>query len=103
PKIPEPGWWTLGLSASPDGMIHYFAHAGVEDLTRADLITSQNPYGFHAERLQSFFFDVVNRDDGHSWSTPWIVDDAMLYYANKRLVAGGGPEYAPKEDDENGN
>ena len=30
-----PGWWTLGMSFSPDGMIHYFASEGVDDLTRA--------------------------------------------------------------------
>jgi hypothetical protein len=98
PKITEPGWWTLGMSCSPDGMIHYFGHAGVENLKREDLISSQSPYGFRAERLQSFFFDVVNRDDGRSWSTSWIVDDPMLYYTSRQLVAGGGAAYAPKED-----
>src|SRR5215471_415571 len=32
-QIKEPGWWTLGMSFTPDGQIHYFAHAGVENLT----------------------------------------------------------------------
>jgi hypothetical protein len=85
PKMTEPGWWTLGMSCSGDGMIHYFAHAGVENLTHADLITSQSPYGFQAERLQSFFFDVVNRDDGENWSTPWIIDDPALYFAQRPI------------------
>ena len=85
PKMTEPGWWTLGMSCSPDGMIHYFAHAGVEDLTRADLISSQSPYGFQAERLQSFFFDLVNRDDGQNWSTTWIIDDPRLYFAQRPI------------------
>jgi hypothetical protein len=98
PKITEPGWWTLGMSVSPDGTVHYFAHAGVEDLTREDLFSSQTPYGFRAERLQSFFFDVVNRDDGHSWSTAWIIDDPTLYARSRQVVASGGAEYAPKED-----
>ena len=96
PKITEPGWWTLGMSCSPDGMIHYFAHAGVEDLTREDLISSQAPYGFRAERFQSLFFDVVNRDDGYSWSTSWIIDDPTLYYA-KKPTNGGAPSYGPHE------
>lgn len=101
PKITEPGWWTLGLSVSPNGSVNYYAHAGVEDLTAEDRITSQTPYGYRAERLQSFFFDVVNRDNGSDWSTPWIIDDALLYYSNPRVVAGGGPEYAPEEDNKN--
>ena len=33
PQITEPGWWTLGLSVTPDGQVHYYAHAGVDDLT----------------------------------------------------------------------
>ncbi len=97
PKIEEPGWWTLGMSCSPDGMIHYFARAGVEDLTADDLISSQMPYGFRAERMQSFFFDVVNRDDGRSWSTSWIIDDPTLYYA-KKPTNGGAPSYGPHDE-----
>ncbi len=102
PKITEPGWWTLGMSCSPDGMIHYFAHAGVEDLTREDLISSETPYGFRAERMQSFFFDVVNRDDGHSWSTSWIIDDPAIYYARKP-TNGGAPSYGPHDEKSNNN
>ena len=82
-------------------MIHYFARAGVEDLTREDLISSQNPYGFQAERLQTFFFDVVNRDDGHSWSTSWIIDDPTLYYA-KKPTNGGAPSYGPHDEKKSG-
>ncbi len=79
PKMDEPGWWTLGMSFTPDGQVHYFAHAGVEDLSEADHITSQYPYGLRAQYLDTFFFDVVNGDDGR-WSTPWIIDDPTLYY-----------------------
>src|SRR4051794_7834638 len=31
--IEEPGWWTLGISFSDDGQVHYYAHQGVADLT----------------------------------------------------------------------
>ena len=77
-EIKEPGWWTLGMSFSPDGEIHYYAHAGVEPLTAKDYITTQNPYGLRCEQLSTFFFDVLNGDNGN-WSTPWIVDDVFVY------------------------
>lgn len=82
PKIKELGWWTLGMSFTPDGRIHYFARPGVEDLTAEDHITSQNPYGVQCERLDTFFFNVVSGDNGN-WSTPWIIDDPMLYYTRR--------------------
>jgi hypothetical protein len=82
PKITETGWWTLGMSFSPDGQVHYFAHPGVEDLTAADHITSQYPYSFRCESLDTFFFNVVSGDNG-SWSTPWIIDDPLLYYTRR--------------------
>ncbi len=31
--ITEPGWWTLGLSFTADGQVHYYASHGVDDLT----------------------------------------------------------------------
>jgi hypothetical protein len=79
PKITESGWWTLGMSFTPDGQVHYYGHAGVEDLTEADHITSQFPYGFRCDRFQTFFFNVINSDNGRNWSTKWIVDDPALY------------------------
>lgn len=79
PMIMKPGWWTLGMSVTPDGRVHYYAHAGVEKLTAKDHIYSQWPYGFQCERMHTFFFNVTNQDDGRSWSTPWIVDDPALY------------------------
>jgi hypothetical protein len=78
PKITEPGWWTFGMSFSPDGQVHFFAHPGVEPLTAADHISSQYPYGYRCESLQAMFFDVVSGDNG-KWSTPWIVDDAEVW------------------------
>lgn len=80
PKVTEPGWWTLGMSFTPDGRVHYYAHAGVEPLTAADHISTQYPYSFDCERMDTLFFNVVSGDNGN-WSTPWIVDDAELYLA----------------------
>jgi hypothetical protein len=82
PRIKQTGWWTLGMSFSPDGQVHYFAHPGVEDLTSADHLSSQAPYSFRCERLDTFFFNVVSGDNGN-WSTPWIIDDPMLYYTRR--------------------
>ncbi len=82
PKITEPGWWTLGMSFTPDGQVHYYAHAGVEDLTASDHLASQYPYGFRCVQFETFFFNVVNADNGN-WSTAWIIDDPALYYTRR--------------------
>ncbi len=74
-----PAWWTLGLSVTSDGQVHYYGHEGVEDLSAKDRLSSQFPYGYHAERVDTFFFDIVSGDNG-SLSTPWIIDDPTLYY-----------------------
>lgn len=82
PEITEPGWWTLGMAFSPDGRVHYYAGPGVDALTSEDHVASHFPYGFRAERLNTIFFNVCNRDDGRSWSTEWIIDDPTLYRIN---------------------
>lgn len=74
-----PGWWTLGLSISPDGKCHFYARQGVDDLTDDDRIGSYFCYGYRAERMDLFFFNVVTMDDGRSESTKWIVDDPEFY------------------------
>lgn len=79
PVINEPGWWTLGMSFTPDGKVHYYAKAGVEPLTAADHITSQFPYSYQAMQVNTFFFNIVNMDNGRTWSTPFIVDDCEVY------------------------
>ena len=84
--VKEFGWWTMGMSVTPDGMIHYYAKPGVEDLTAADHITSQMPYGFSAQRFRTFFFDVCNRNDGKTWSTPFVIDDPEMYVVNASRV-----------------
>jgi hypothetical protein len=80
PEITTTGWWTLGMSVSPDGQIHYYARPGVDDLTPADHFASRYCYGFRCRRFKTFFFNVVNRDDGRTWSTRWIIDDPELYF-----------------------
>lgn len=81
-EIDEPGWWTFGMSFTPDGSVHYYARPGVENLTAADHIDSQYPYGYSARQFRSFFFNVCNYNDGRSWSTPFVIDDAELYVLN---------------------
>lgn len=82
------GWWTFGMSVTPDGMVHYYAKQGVEDLTAADYLTSQFPYSFSAQRFRTYFFDVCNKNDGRTWSTPFVIDDPKLYVVNSgRVVA----------------
>ena len=78
-QITTTGWWTLGLSFSPDGMVHFYARPGVEALTEADRLTSEYPYGLRANSLRTFFFNVCSGDDGRSWSTPWVLDDPTVY------------------------
>lgn len=79
PQITTTGWWTLGMSFTPDGMVHYFAKPGVEALTAQDHIASQYPYGYRCERFETFFFDVLNGDNGRTWSTSLIIDDPQVY------------------------
>lgn len=80
------GWWTLGISVTGDGQVHYYARQGVEDLTEADHITSQFPYSYRAERFRTFFFDVCNRNDGRTWSTPFVIDDPQLYVVDASQI-----------------
>jgi hypothetical protein len=87
PEISEMGWWTLGLSFTPDGLAHYFAKPGVEELTREDYIATAMPYGYRAEEIRSFFYNVVNGDNGRDWSTNWIIDDPKLYVIRNNRVA----------------
>jgi hypothetical protein len=80
------GWWTLGMSYSADGMVHYYASPGVDELTQADYLTSQFPYGFQARQLRTYFFDVCNLNDGRTWSTPFVIDDPKLFVMNPTRV-----------------
>ncbi len=90
PQITTTGWWTLGMSFSSNGMVHYYAKPGVEDLTQEDYITSQYPYGYRCERFRSFFYNVVNGDNGRDWTTSWIVDDPKVFVQSGGRVAQRG-------------
>jgi hypothetical protein len=81
PIMDKTGWWTLGMSVTPDARTHFYAHPGVADLTQADYIRSSLPYGIRGTFFNTIFFNVCSGDDGKTWSTPWIIDDPRIYYA----------------------
>ena len=83
PTITKTGWWTLGMSFSPDGRVHYFARPGVDRLTMSDHIASTRPYGYKTERFNTIFFNIANEDNGRDWSTSWIIDDPAIYHASR--------------------
>lgn len=84
PEIKKTGWWTLGMSLTPDGRIHYFAHPGVKDLTAKDRIYSSRYGGVQFETFETFFLDILSRNDGRTWSTPWIIDDPAMHVGSQR-------------------
>lgn len=83
PVITQTGWWTLGISLSPNGQLHYFANPGVGKLTQKHRIHSAFYAGHRMERYHTFFFDIVSRNDAKTWSTAWIIDDPYLYYKKR--------------------
>ncbi|GAB4152619.1 MAG: hypothetical protein Tsb009_28610 [Planctomycetaceae bacterium] len=85
PKITKTGWWTLGMSLSPDGRVHYFASPGVDKLTMKDHILSAQYRGLRFNNYHTFFFDLISKNDGKTWSTPWIIDDPFLYYGTRNV------------------
>ena len=92
PQITTTGWWTLGMSITPDGMIHYYASPGVDNLTEADYITSQFPYDYRCERFRTFFYNICSADDGRSWSTSFVVDDPKVFALRPAgRIATGAP------------
>ena len=79
PKIAQSGWWTFGMSFTPDGRVHHYARAGVGPLRDEDRLYSSKPYGMTCLAIDNFFVDVANFEDGKSWSTPWVIDDPTVY------------------------
>ena len=75
----SPGWWTLGMSVSGDGRVHFYGKQGVKDLTAADHLYSSFPYGYKAEYFATHFFNSCNQNDGKTWSTPIIIDDPAVF------------------------
>lgn len=80
PNIMKPGWYTFGMSVTPDARCHYYACQGVRDLTEKDFITSTLPYNIRGTMFNTIFFNVCSADDGVTWSTPWIIDDPKVYW-----------------------
>ncbi len=87
-QMTQTGWWTFGISVTPDGRVHYFAKPGLKDLTINDHIASEFPYGHRAEQFKTFFFNVCSGDNGRSWSTPIVIDNAFMYLGRPVRTAG---------------
>ena len=83
PKITQTGWWTFGMSVTSDSRCHYYAHAGIADLTAADHLYSSLPYGIRGDHFNTIFFNVCSADNASSWSTPWIIDDPKVFYSGQ--------------------
>ena len=79
--IKESGWYTLGMSFTGDGMIHYYIRQGVGDLTASTRVASQFPYIFQCLYVIDVFFDIFGSNDGQTWTTGWIIDDPAVYLA----------------------
>ena len=94
PAILHEGWWTLGMTITPDGRVHYYGHEGVANLTAKDHLYSNFPYGYKCLQTSTYFFNVVNQDDGRSWSTRWIVDDPKVYVATGSYTPRQVPQTA---------
>ncbi len=77
--VEEFGWWTMGMSFTPDGRVHYYAKPGVENLTPADHLASETPYSYRAEYMENMFYDFCNKNDGQTWSTPFVIDNPQLF------------------------
>jgi hypothetical protein len=78
-NIKEPGWWTLGMSFTSDGQVHYYASEGVDNLTADDYVMSNYPYSMKCVQFNNFFFNVANWDNGRNWSTQWVIDDPQIF------------------------
>ena len=98
PRIFETGWWTFGMTVTPDGRCHYYASPGVDDLKEKDYITSAMPYNIPAQTFNTIFFNVCSPDNAQTWSTPWIIDDPKVFY----IQGSGSPLQTAKAAQNNG-
>jgi hypothetical protein len=94
PRMMQPGWYTFGMSVTPDGRCHYYACSGSRDLTEKDYITSSLPYNIRGTMFNTIFFNVCSGDNGNSWSTPWIIDDPRVF-----SMQGQGQQFATRSID----
>ncbi len=86
PKITQTGWWTFGMSVTSDSRCHYYAHAGIANLTAKDHLYSSLPYGIRGDYFNTIFFNVCSADNASSWSTPWIIDDPKVFYSGQPVM-----------------
>jgi hypothetical protein len=98
PAVMEPGWYTLGMSITTNGEVHYFARKGPGELTSEDHIASSFPYGYRCEKFNLMFFNIVNVDDGRSISTPWIIDDPSVYIIPRNWSLDRVAQYKAKQE-----
>jgi hypothetical protein len=87
PRITQPGWYTFGMSITPDARVHYYMRPGVEDLQEGDYITSTYPYAIPGTTFNTLFFNICNGDDGKTWSTPIVIDDPQVFYGQSARPA----------------
>ncbi len=80
------GWWTFGMSYTPDGQVHFYAKKGVENLAAEDHLASKFPYTYRAEKFETMFFNFCNNNDGRTWSTPFLIDDPQLFVLNSARI-----------------
>jgi hypothetical protein len=81
PTFEPSSWCTLGMSMPPDGSVQFFGKPGIEDLTEKDFLGGWHCYSWRAVNFSTFFYNVINLDNGRNWGTPWTVDNAYLYAA----------------------
>ena len=87
PKITQTGWWTFGMSFTPDGAVHYYASPGVDDLKAEDRIASHFAYGAKAQIFETLFINVCNQNNKKTWSTEFIIDDPTIYTKKRRALS----------------
>lgn len=83
PLIKETGWWTLGMTLSPDGRVHYYAAKGTGPLKASDHLTTTMPYGEPNLQMNTLFFNVMSADNSRTWSTEWIIDDVEVHFVRR--------------------
>ena len=81
-QITQTGWWTFGMTFTPDGMVHYYAETGRRQTHAGRPPRLDDSLRHAGENFNTIFFNVVNMDDGRTWSTEWIVDDPEIYVVN---------------------
>ncbi|MFN0022075.1 MAG: hypothetical protein ACKVP0_27820 [Pirellulaceae bacterium] len=81
PVFQPSSWCTLGMSMPPDGSVQFFGKPGIDDLTEKDYLGGWHCYSWRGVNFSTYFFNVINMDNGRSWGTPWTIDNAYLYVA----------------------